>query len=141
MILQPVTGAGGTGAAAQKIQATCQATDTVGDAVYVSGNKVAGRYPVTKVDVDDIGKMPAVGVIVEKYAATECAVQIGGVVADIYTGLTPNAVLFIGTDSRLTETRPARPGSGSRLLQTIAQALSTTEFQLRSQDPTVLVAA
>lgn len=140
MILQPVTGAGG-GGAREPIQAICLVTDAIGHAVYVSGDKVAGLLQVTRADVDNPGKMPAIGLIVDKLGATDCLVQLEGEVTGIYSGLTPNQSLFVGTDGMLTHTRPARPGTGSRYVQVLARALATDVLYLMLESPKVLVAA
>jgi len=140
MILQPVAGAGG-GTAREQFQANCQAADAIGDAVYVSGDMVGGLLQVTKADVDNSAKMPAVGLIVDKLGPTDCLIQLGGEVAGVYSGLIPNLSLFVGTDGRLTHTRPARPGAGSRYVQILARALATDVLYLFLESPKVLIAA
>jgi hypothetical protein len=141
MILEPVTGAGGGGAARDPVEAVCQATDDVGHAVYVSGDKVGSLLQVTKADVDNPSKMPAIGLIVEKLSTTDCLVQLFGEVEDVYTGLTPNLSLFVGTDSRLTHVRPARPSAGTRYVQVLARALASNLLYVFIESPKVLVAA
>ena len=127
------------GDAALPLQAYCYSTDAVGDAVYIMGDKVGARYQVTKVNIDVLTTIPSIGIITLKISATECVVQTGGIVHDVYTGLTPQAPLFIGTDSRLTEVRtPNKPTAGRRALQIIGQALSSTDLLLTIRSPIIL---
>jgi hypothetical protein len=103
--------------------ANCLASDTVGDLVYVTGPKVSGRVQVTKVDVDDPAKMPAYAIVVSKQSATDCLVQLEGDVSE--SGLTPNALYFVGINSRIFEGPPPRPASGYRRYQVVGQADDT----------------
>lgn len=128
------------GATQQVIPAFCFSTDAVGDVVYIMGNKVGSHYQVSRVDIDDITHMPAIGVLIKKDDASTCYVQTGGIVRDLYTGLTPNKPLFVGTNGRLTETVPGhKPSSGRRAIQVIAQALSSSELLLTVKSPILLV--
>jgi len=128
-----------TGNVEQQLLAYCFATDAVGDVVYVMGAKVGQHYQVTKVNIDNVATMPAVGVIIQKPNATECIVQQSGIVRDIYTGMTPNKPLFVGTNSRLTETRtPNKPTTGRRALQIIGQALSSGDLLIAVKSPIIL---
>ena len=122
-----------------RIQANCQPTDAIGDAVYITGDKVGSLYQVAIVDISDRNKMPAVGIIIDKLTTTECIVQTSGIWENSYTGLTPNVPLFIDATGKLTSVRPARPLSGIRFVQTMAQALSQTDVEIRLDMPTVLV--
>jgi len=100
--------------------ANCEPGDSVGDFVYITGPAVSGRIQTAKVDIDDGAKMPAVGVIVEKTSPTECVIQTDGNLDSV--GLTPNALYFVGADSRLLEGPPPRPASGYRRIQGVGQA-------------------
>jgi len=102
--------------------ANCLSSDVVGDMVYITGPKVGARIQVAKVDVDDAAKMPAYGIITAKTTATECTVQLDGVVAGTFN---PNALYFAGIDGRLLEGPPARPGAGYRRVQFVGQADDT----------------
>lgn len=113
------------------VRADCLETDSVGDSVYITGDKVSNRYQVAKVDITDISKMPAIGVIVRKETTTSCTVQIGGVVQGVYTGLTPEETLVIATDSTLTETTPAPAPASFVLVQIMGTAVATDEVLLR----------
>lgn len=126
--------------AQQFLAASCYATDAVGDAVYIAGVKVGDRYTVTKTDIDNILTVPVIGVITRKTTNTLCEVQTAGIVRGVYTGLTPQKVLFVGTDSRLTHNTTPRPSSGRRALQIVGQALSTSELFLNIRSPILLVA-
>lgn len=121
-------------------EAFCFSTDTVGDVVYIMGDKVGDKYQVTKVDIDNITTMPAIGIITRKITAGECEVQTGGLVQTIYTGLVPNKVLFVGTDSRLTINVPShKPTPGRRAVQVMGQVLSSSDFFLHVRSPIILV--
>jgi hypothetical protein len=124
--------------ASSKFLAFCFATDAIGDAVYIMGNKVGDRYQVTKVDIDDPAKWKSIGIIVYKSSASECVVQCGGLVYGVYTGLTPDAWLFVDTNSRLIEGPPARPTAGLRATQNMGVVLSTTDLLLHVKSPIIL---
>jgi hypothetical protein len=123
----------------QLLEAFCFAADAVGHAVYLTGNKVGDKYQITRVDIDDITTMPSIGIILEKLSATTCIVQTGGIIRDIYTGLTPQKPLFVGANSMLTHVAPAYPTAGRRAQQMMGQALATTELFLHVKSPIILV--
>lgn len=123
----------------QLLEAFCFASDVVGRAVYIMGNKVGDKYQVTTVDIDNIITVPAIGIILEKLTSTTCIVQTGGIIRDIYTGLTPQKPLFIGTDGMLTHTVASYPLTGRRAHQMMGQALATTELFLHVKSPIILV--
>ena len=136
MILQPV-GSGG-GGEAQLLEAQCLVSDEVGNAVYVSGDKVGDFYQVTTVDITDKSKMPAKGVIVEKISTTQCLVRTGGVEEDFGAGLTPDERFFVGTDGKLTSTTPSKPISGIKFAQVIAHAVSSQDVLVNLEHPLLL---
>jgi hypothetical protein len=143
MILQPVTGAGASGSATNILDANCLSTDSVKDVVYISGDKGGGRYTVTKVNTAhaEAHRAIGIGVLIQKGVdPTLCKVQISGPLADLYTGLTPGRRLFVGTDSRLTETPPV-PSTGSALLQKIGYALASNVVLVAPEEPSRLLAA
>lgn len=125
----------------QFFEAFCFSTDSVGDAVYIMGDKVGDRYQVTKVDIDDLNTMPAVGVITAKLSSSICVVQHSAIWFDAYTGLPPNAPLFINTTGQLQMTPPAEPTVGRRFLQMMAQAVSSKDVLISVRSPIILVAA
>lgn len=84
----------------------CLSGDSVGDFVYITGNKVAGRVQVTKADITNVLKVPAVGVIVHKDNPTTCDVQWSGEVLGVFTGLTAGRVHFVDTDGTATASLP-----------------------------------
>jgi len=108
----------------KSFEADCLGTDVVGDFVYVTGDVIATRKQVTKADISDFGKMPAVGMIVHKPTATTCTVQWIGEVGGVYNSLVPNRVYYLGADARLTLTPPA---SGSSLyVQRVGMAVGAS---------------
>lgn len=136
MLLQAPSGFG----VSDTIPALCQASDAVGDAVYISGPKVGERYQVTRIDIDDVvpERIHSVGIITIKESSTECIIQTGNLVRDIYTGLTPGATLFIGTNGRLREGPPARPSTNVRSAQRMGQVFSADTLLLQIESPIIL---
>jgi len=135
----PFGGSGG-GTAQTLVHANCLATDIVGDSVYVTGAKIGIYYQVAKVNINNLTQIPPFGIIVAKASAQVCTVQTGGAVAGIYTGLTPQKELFVGTDGQLTETIPTPPLTGKRASQLMGLVTSTDEFQLSIGLPIIMVA-
>jgi len=127
-----------TSSRAQVFAANCLASDTVGDVVYITGDKLGLFYQVTQVDIDDLTKMPAAGVIIVKGSSTECIVQYAGIIQNIYTGLTPQLSLFVGTNGRLTHTVPPHPTTGPRVHQMMGIAIATTALLLDIKSPIIL---
>jgi len=124
----------------QNFLANCQTGDSVGDLVYSSGGMVGGYYTVTKVDISDPSKMPAVGMIVAKVSPTICVVQVGGEIKDIYSGFVPGRHCFVGTDARLTQVVPTAPPTGVRYSQPAAYAIASNVLLFRAELPTVRTA-
>lgn len=114
--------------------ANCLAADLVGDFVYTTGPKVGSLYQVSRVDIDVQAKMPAVGTIISKTSATECEVQFNALLQGVYSGLTPGARIFIGTDGRPAHTLD-RPLTGRRWLQSVGVAVSATDITLHLMEP------
>jgi len=112
------------------LSADCLGTDEIGDFVYVTGDTVLGRHQVTRVDVDDVGAMPAIGVITAKATATECTVRRFGDVAAV--GLTPGGVYFVDTDSQIKLGPPVHPPVGTRHVQRVGVAIDSTTLMLES---------
>ena len=128
----------GSAAVQTLLKALCTITDAVGDAIRISGNKIGDRYQVTRVDIDALPTLPAIGIIIQKTSDTECLIQVAGIVSGVYTGLTPHQTLFIGTDGRLTHTVTPHPGTGQRAHQIMGVALATTELLLDVKSPIIL---
>jgi len=112
----------------QKITADCLVTDSLGDWVYIASDQVAGVYQVTKIDVEDENKMPAVGVIVKKLEDTKCVVQCWGEVKSLFAGLEPGKSYMISGSSSVTNTTPIPPFGGYLCVQKIGMALSATSL-------------
>lgn len=105
----------------------CLATDSVGHAVRVTGDRIDGLYQVTKVDIDAAAPSEAkgFGIISAKSDATTCIVQTSGPMSGVLSGLTPGRLLFVDTDATLTATPPPRPSSGERTIQALAYAVAS----------------
>jgi hypothetical protein len=128
-------------AISELIQADCLVTDVVGDVVRITADAIGGVFQVSKLDITAVPIELGVGVIVAKATATRCSVQIGGQVVGLYTGMTPGKMLFVGTDSRLTQSVPTRPTIGVKSNYHAAMALSSDTLLLNFQSPVRLVAA
>lgn len=74
-------------------------TNQIGDAVYSCG-VTDGIYSVDRADSSNSSKMPLIGVIIEKYGDTSCLVQLSGELKNVYTGLVPSKIYWIGSDGR-----------------------------------------
>lgn len=92
------------------LPANCLAADSVGKTVYITGNEVAGKIQVTTSDLADPAKMPVVGVIIEKSSSTDALVQYVGEVPPIFTGLTPNKILYAGPGGDPADSIPIASG-------------------------------
>lgn len=108
---------------ANQIVVDCQASDNVGDLVYV-----LSALEVARVDVTDDTKMPACGVLISKTTATRGVVQLSGIIEGVFSGLTPGAAYCVGGAGTPSLTQPSGPGR--RHIQPIGTAFSPTIFAL-----------
>jgi len=106
-----------------------------GDVVYISGDAVGGLHQVDKVDITTTIKMPAVGVVTQKLTSTTGIVMCAGEISGLYTGLTPNAILWPDATAKLSETAPGPPGVGLVNVQPMAHVLTSDTIFLRVQVP------
>lgn len=118
--------------------AFCFASDAVGNAVYVFANKVGNLYQVETVDVTDVTKMPAVGVIISKSDAAHCIVRTVGVIEGLYTGLLPGKRLLVQDDGKLNHGYN-RPLSGVKLVQPMGVAISAQDVSLITESPVIIL--
>lgn len=123
-------------AGSEVVQAVCLASDDVRDVVRISGPPLGGKYQVAKLNIDANPTEVAFGVIISKDSATQCAVQLSGQVAQLYTGLTPGATMFVGIDGKLTHSIPIAPSVGVRSVHHAAMALAGDVLLLRFHAPT-----
>jgi len=139
MRLQSPAGLAGSAVAPQVFKAACDTSDSVGDAAYTSGDTLGGLPQVRKVDVDDSAKRPGVGVIIRKLTSTTCIVQIGGIVRNVFSGLTPGKHLFISTSGQIEQAPPAVPTVGTRVVQAVGYALASDIVVIQVMVPTIRV--
>lgn len=114
-------GPAGNIAAIPLFSAVCSAAESVGDGVYISGPLSGGLPTVSKVDITDPAKMPAVGIIESKSSSTECVVQTGDIIENLpFTLTTGKRVFFVnaGLDSSI-------PGVAGDFAQIAGTALDT----------------
>lgn len=99
-----------------KTTAICAVEDMVGDFVYVTGGFTeAAEYQVSKADISHPEKMPVIAVIIAKISDTSCVIQFYGEVRNVYTGLVPGKLYFVGSDGRPSMSPPTPPvGVNSR---------------------------
>lgn len=93
-----------------KTTAICAAEDAVGDFVYVAGGANGFEYQVSKADISHPEKMPVIAVIIAKISETSCVIQFYGEVRDVYTGLIPGKLYFVGSDGRPSISPPSPAG-------------------------------
>lgn len=103
---------------------TCLSGDAIGDLMYVNASSKVLR----KADITDQLKMPSIGFIIAKPSSTSCIIQVGGSVSGLYTGLTPGAVYFVGSNSRPTTPIPTPPPLSTYYTQQIGLAIDTNLF-------------
>lgn len=117
-------------------QAACMLTDQIGDLVYIRA-QANGYYKVARCDPTNASKMPAWGVIVQKYGFTSCIVQTSGEVRGVYTGLVPNKTYSIASNGKPTYPPEFLTG-GFVMHQNVGIAIDTAVLYLRPMDPTRL---
>jgi hypothetical protein len=87
--------------------ANCLSTDAVGDLVYITGARVAGKYQVTKADPVALASMPVMAAIIAKTSATNCTIQFWGAIGGIWSGMTPGRIYFTGDNGTISLLPPA----------------------------------
>lgn len=122
------------------ISAECPIAATVGDMVYIAGDKTVNNLYLVDLCNIDIVNRRAVGMIAAKYAVDHCAVQLSGAIDNVYSLLTPGKHLFLsaGTGARLSHNIPDRPLSGKRYIEQAGIALSSSTIFLNIQQPLVM---
>lgn len=131
----------GKSASADYLTANCKPSDSVGDCVYILSDKVGQNYQVTKVDIDSGAPEAkiAIGILKSKSASNVCIVHLLSKLTGVFTGMTPGRLLYVGIDSKPTETAPLPPVTGTRVLQVIGYSISSTELFVNPGDPETLV--
>jgi hypothetical protein len=106
-----------------QLAANCMATDAVGDLVYVRTDAAGGVPQVTKIEVTDSSKMPAIAVIIAKSSPTDCRILRYGLHS--MPGLIPGKTYFAGLDGTITPTRPASIPGSKVFVQVVGVALDS----------------
>jgi hypothetical protein len=113
-------------------EVACLSTDTVGDWVCKRGEVVNGKLRVQRTDPQDIGKMPAIGVLVSKVTPTVGVIQIYGL-CEIFTGLDiGRTVYFLGVDGRLSSIQPVIGPGGYSLVQFLGTPVASNVLQINN---------
>lgn len=110
--------------------ANCLAGDAVENAVYITGDKIGGLLQVSKVDIDDGAKMPAVGLIVSKSDPTTCKIRVGGKLQLSASSLASGNLVFVSATGTPETLPPVRPSSGTRLIQHLGKALAADLLEI-----------
>ena len=111
------------------ISAKCLNTDSVGDCVYARPLSSDNNYKVSKVNPDNVSKMPAVGMIVYK-ENNNCKVQVSGVVKGIYGGMDIRKPLYVDKDGGLTQYLPPEIEGDRMFIQPMGMAISENSLVL-----------
>lgn len=114
---------------ADVLSVQCTLAESVGDLVRLVSVEAGAPPVVEKVDPLDAAKMPAYGILIEKYSDTSGVVQVSGAVDLPAGGLQPGKVCFVGTDGRPTVTPPRIAGT-STLVQVVGLATGVQSIQL-----------
>lgn len=107
------------------LKAICQASDAVGDCVYVTGDRVGNLYQVAKADPRDAQKMPAVGIIHSKLSSTECKVIFLGELFGVYAGSALRKPVFVGVGGVLSDSPPTPLAGGYVFTQVMGTVVSS----------------
>ena len=84
----------------------CSASDTVGQVMYITGDKSGEKWRVAAADPTDRSKMPGLGILISKSTSTSGVLQFFGEISLVFTGLTPNAKYFVGSGGNISLTPP-----------------------------------
>jgi len=107
---------------------SCSPGDAVGACVKIVGTKVAGKYPIATVDLNDPASGIAVGVLASKDTAYSGTMVLRGPITGYYTALDPGKTYVIDATGQITRTPPI-PLAGQRaFVQTMGWALNDDEF-------------
>ena len=134
-----ITDGAAAGDATVTFTAVCPTSVSLGDVVYVSGDKTGGMYQVDKVDITSFLKMPAAGVVIQKLTSTTAVIMCNGEVTGIYGSLTPGKTYFADSNARLSSTAPGSPSTGVQFVQAIAYSLASDTLFIRVHKPLVRV--
>lgn len=114
----------------------CSAAEQVGDFVCITGLE-SGKQVVRKANPFDYNYMPAVGVLISKISDTQCLVQWLGETPDIFSGLSPGEIYFLGADGRISEYPPV-PTDRAVFVQIVGIATAPTKIYVRTESSLVL---
>lgn len=103
-----------------EFDATCTASEAIGQPVYVSGINTVSQADASSESTADV-----VGFVVAKASTTSCTVRTNGVVSGL-SGLTPGTTYFLSeTTGGITSAPVTTSGA---VLFAIGKALSSTEL-------------
>jgi len=108
--------------------AVCTGAEQPLDWVYIGGTS-GGNPVVSKVDITNGDKMPAIGVIASKPTNTTAVVCTLGPLSG-FSGLPLTRPHYIGLDSRAQSTPPTPPVGGKIYQQTVGLPFSTSQLYI-----------
>jgi len=110
---------------------SCTVDESVGDAVFISGEEVDGVFPVRRAHCTSWSKMPAVGFIIAKPSDEVCYVQQAGQLPKgVLSGLTRGKTYKVGQNGALVQLAPAPGAGGYSVVQFMGLAMSVDEFHV-----------
>jgi hypothetical protein len=110
--------------------AICEATDNVGDLVYIQGGLPNGQLTVSRADPKDNSKFPAVGIIISKSTAELCRVQWKGETPPLFVGLDEGEIYFLGENGGLARIPPAVSSGGYCFVQAVGIATADDKIRI-----------
>jgi hypothetical protein len=121
--------------ATKRFYATCPSDTAEGDFVQLTGETIGGVYQVESADVGE--STPGVAIVVQKITGTECLIQMAGEqIKNVFTGLEPGRLYFIGNNSRPSLTPPVPTTLQPRVyVQPVGVALSSDVLDFRNTHP------
>jgi hypothetical protein len=122
----------------QLLRVVCMLTDQIGDAVYIRGN-MNGYYKVARADVTLSSKIPAIGIIVQKWGFTNAIVQVNGELKGVFSGMRAGKMYFVGSDGRPSATPPVPHHGGRAYVQPIGVALDQGILLVKSSESLVVL--
>lgn len=108
---------------------SCPSGVSEGDFVYFTGSN-----SVDLADSTVLTKSPAVGVVVNKPTTTSCLLAHEGKI-DLFSGLTPGSLYFLGVSGAISSTAPSSVGE---VVQRLGVAINVTSLLLTIFEEVIL---
>lgn len=115
------------GATTVEFIAGCPASVAVDDLVYTTGPAILGVAQVDVIDVTDVSKMPAIGIVIAKITSTTCKVITLGEISP-GMALIPGRRYFAGANGSLDLAMPSPTLGGIAFSQPVGYAIDTNRL-------------